>query len=306
MALQAVVRSSGDGWPPLTNEIVPGQNDPADVDQEQSHMHLSVKIPNGTHYPSAQGVRCPTDTLWLEFAEQILMRRPAGVWVKQAFEFPTRRLESCVIHGQREQYAVEATHHCFCRQLLRRALTSLLPFLVRDSNIYWFQTLNKDQNPGFSCLFDGALLELRLVSLEAPEFGFCFPRSSFVQERDVFDLNLHQAENGPGWARRPPYDTERLQINRDGWEILYFAKQPTSMPDVTTTDLVSEICRALHVDDPYRLSLSSGPFLLWGSDFKEDDVGVYRAYFQQDIVVNSQHMKTVNGAALLRVFECTA
>ncbi|OCK80943.1 hypothetical protein K432DRAFT_392605 [Lepidopterella palustris CBS 459.81] len=224
-----------------------------------------------------------------------------SLWINQQFSFPASRLQNCVIHGQREQYSIEATHQCLCRQLLLQYITSLLPNMASNTASCWFQTLNKEQNTTGNCLFDGAKLEMHLSS-SAPEFGFCFPRASFLPQRDAFDNSVFAPAQGSAWSRRPPFDADRLQVNRDGWELLYFVRPPATMSDLTVTDLINELCQTLRIDDPRKISLAAGPFH-WTSDFRDDGLGVYRTYFHQDLVVNSQRMKTSKGAALLRVFE---
>ena len=178
----------------------------------------------------------------------------------------------------------------------------MLPALIHGENMCWFRTMNKEDNPGGTCLFDGAKLEMNLASNYVPEFGVCFPRTSFVAERDRLNLDAHlstpSSGDWAGWMRREPSDSDRLRVNRKGWEVLYFLQPPPTEIDVTFSDLRAELCHTLQIEDLNRISLASGPFY-WGPDFKEDGLGLYNNYFNSDIIVDSRHMKTVRGSALI-------
>jgi hypothetical protein len=191
---------------------------------------------------------------------------------------------------------------------LYEELSHLIPTLVHGDNLCWFRTLNKELNSAISCLFEGAQLELNLSSSYVPEFGFCFPRASFIAERERFDLNAVIAEepNGDwiGWRHREPSDGDRLRVNRRGWEVLYFLRAPPTDFDVTISDLKSELCHTLQIQDQRRIELSAGPFY-WDNNFKEDGLGLYRTYFAVDQVIDGRHMKTATGNALVNVFEVT-
>jgi hypothetical protein len=182
----------------------------------------------------------------------------------------------------------------------------MVPALVQGENMCWFRTLNREENPGAACLFDGGKLELNLAASFVPEFGVCFSRSSFVAERERLDLDtilaLDPAGDWAGWTRREPSDTDRLRVNRRGREVLYFLKPPPTDFDLTYSDLRAELCHTLKIADPQRISFMAGPFF-WGPDFKEDGRGLYSNYFRTDIIVDSRHMKTVRGSALIDVIE---
>lgn len=147
---------------------------------------------------------------------------------------------------------------------------------------------------------------MNLASASVPEFGLCFPRTSFVREREQMELQGELATDlsgdWAGWVRRAPSDSDRLRVNRKGWEVLYFVQPPPTTFDVTFSDLRAELCHTLQIADPKRISFSAGPFL-WGPDFKEDGLGLYSNYFCADIVIDSRHMKTIRGSALIDVLE---
>ena len=97
-----------------------------------------------------------------------------------------------------------------------------------------FRTLNSDSNPGNLCLFDGARLEMSFSSsCDTPEFGFCFPRRSFVLERDRLELAGLVAQpavgDWMGWEHRETSDSERTCVNKKVREIL---RPPLAMHDV--------------------------------------------------------------------------
>jgi len=241
--------------------------------------------------------------IWRKFAD---WEGETGLWIKKRFHFSRAALETCIIHGQREQYAVEITHRCQSRHTLYEELAQMAPLLLHGENMCWFRTLNKEQNPAVMCLFDGAKLEINVASSYVPEFGVCFPRTSFVGERERLDLDaclsIPSSGDWAGWVRREPSDSDRLRVNRRGWEVLYFLQPPSTVPDVTFSELRAEICHTLQVADPRRISLAAGPFH-WGPDFKEDGLGLYSTYFNTDIIVESRHIKTVRGSALVDVLE---
>jgi hypothetical protein len=164
--------------------------------------------------------------------------------------------------------------------------------------------MNKETNPAATCLFEGAKLEMKMTSAYVLEFGFCFPRASFIYEREHLNLSLQHAEARDGWVRRKPSDSDRLRVNRDGWEILYCVQPPASSSDVTVSEVISELCRTLRIADRRRVALASGPFY-WGKDFKENGLGIYGTYFNVDMVVDGRHMRTVRGSALIDVLECS-
>jgi hypothetical protein len=166
--------------------------------------------------------------------------------------------------------------------------------------------MNKEANVNGTCLFDGAKFEMNLASSNAPIFGLCFPRPSFVVEREQLDLDtlLNEPPSGdwPGWGRLPPSDSDRLRVNKKDREVLYFWQPPPTDFDVTMSGLRMEICNTLKITDLRKIALASGPFY-WGPGFKEDGLGLYNNHFKRDMVVDSRHMKTVTGAALIDVIE---
>jgi len=158
-----------------------------------------------------------------------------------------------------------------------------------------------------TCLFDGAKLEFNVASTTVSEFGICFQRTAFVVEREKLDIDafIHRQSSSAdwsGWTRREPSDSERLRVNKRGREILYFVQPPPTECDLTVSDLRAEVCHTLQIADVRRISFVAGPFY-WGPDFKEDGLGLYSNYFNADIVIDSRHMKTQRGAALIDVIE---
>jgi len=87
-------------------------------------------------------------------------------------------------------------------------------------------------------------------------------------------------------------------LARDGWEVLYFLRAPPTEFDITISDIRSELCHTLGIQDPKRIRLAAGVFY-WESDFKDDGVGLYNTYFGTDHVINGRHMKTVHGVPCL-------
>lgn len=167
--------------------------------------------------------------------------------------------------------------------------------------------MNKYDNPGKTCLFDGAKMKLHILPLVRPEFGFCFPRTAFIAERDKFDIecfstNITVAGNMVRWRRRLPSDEDRLQVNREGWEVLYFAQPLSAQNDATFTDLRTEICTTLNITDSSRVTFAAGPFT-WGPDFVEDNLGIYKTYF--NIIRNDslKAIKKIKGSALINIIE---
>jgi hypothetical protein len=218
-------------------------------------------------------------------------------------------LTICVINGQRQSYDAEVTHRCRARHLLYEELARMVPGLIHSEQMCWFRTRNKNANPTGTCLFDGAKLEVNIAAATcAPEFGLCFPRGSFVTERERLDIDMGvdlpmpMSGDWAGWTRREPLDSDRLRVNRKGWEVLYFLQPPSTHFDVTFTDLRAELCYTLQIEDGRRISLAAGPFY-WGPDFKEDGLGLYSSYFNTDMVIDSRHMKTTRGSALITVLE---
>lgn len=186
--------------------------------------------------------------------------------------------------------------------MLYDRLRQMVPLLVRDGDLCWFLTINRDDNPTESCLFHGAKLELKPLSKHIPEYGFCFARSAFVSERERFNLRATQSGFTEDWTRRRPSDAERLLINREGWEALYFVQPPATGSDITVSRLKDELCNSLQIIDQGRLSFTSGPYT-WNSAFQEDGRLLYETYFSQDIVVDSRHMITAESSALIYVIE---
>lgn len=251
-----------------------------------------------------------------------------GVRVEQPFSFPASNIASCIIHGEGEAYSVEVTHRCKCRRALYEKLVEMLPGLLRENDVYWFRTVNQSMNPNSTCLFDGAHLEMQLVSAHTPECAFCFPRRAFIEERDAFDrkylsrlassgatppahvgqttlASALQANLSPGWMFREPSDSERLRVNRHGWEIMFVLQPSPTEAAATISRLRMELCRLLSISDSQRVILTSGPFV-WGQEFQEDGKDYYNTYFSNDIVVDARSMKTVRGSALMYVLEAGA
>jgi hypothetical protein len=104
------------------------------------------------------------------------------------------------------------------------------------------------------------------------------------------------------WSRREPSDAERLQVNRKGWELLYFVQPPGIRLNVTISLLKDELCDTLQITHPGRLCLTSGPFL-WDSKFNEDGRPFHETYFTQDMMIDSRHMNTAGGLPLMYVLE---
>jgi len=222
--------------------------------------------------------------------------------VRKQFLLPQDEVARCIVHGQAHQYAVEVTHRCVGRQALYEELTSITPGMLQDHGGCWFRTLNKESNPGTTCLFDGVRLELNVQSGPYPEIGFCFPRTSFVFERDQFRILDQRTGVFEGWIQRAPIDSERLRVNKQGYEVLYFVQPPPHKHKVTLNDVRQELSDSLKLNDPTRLSLTSGPFL-WTAEFQDDGRDMYSVYFNKNIVVDSRHMKTTRGSALIYVLE---
>jgi len=126
-----------------------------------------------------------------------------------------------------------------------------------------------------------------------------------VAERDRLDVDsvVNQPDTGDwrDWTRRGPSDSDRLRVNKKGREILYFVRPPPSESDASVSELRAELCRTLQVR-PERVSFSAGPFH-WGPNFEEDGLGLYASYFDADLEIDVDYMKTVRGAALLDVIE---
>lgn len=224
-------------------------------------------------------------------------------------------IANCIIHGEGEMYSVEITHRCTCRRLLHEELVRMLPGFLRENDVYWFRTRNPETNIQHTCLFDGAELEMQLVTSHVPECGFCFARRAFIAERDAFDRQQGQMPRGSasstsprdhslsaGWTFRGPSDTERLRVNRHGWEIMFVLHPDAREGAVTISRLRMELCRLLCISDPRRVILTSGPFT-WGGDFQEDGKDYYSTYFVHDLIVESRSMKTPRGSALMYVLE---
>ncbi|KAF4251695.1 hypothetical protein CNMCM8980_005564 [Aspergillus fumigatiaffinis] len=233
------------------------------------------------HYPSNV---VPEERVTLRMA--IILSN--GVRVDHQFTFPAMNIANCIIHGEGEMYSVEITHRCTCRRLLHEELVRMLPGFVRENDVYWFRTRNPETNIQHTCLFDGAELEMQLVTSHVPECGFCFARRAFIAERDAFDRQQSQMPRGSasstsprdhslssGWTFREPSDTERLRVNRHGWEIMFVLHPDAREGAVTISRLRMELCRLLSITDPRRIILTSGPFT-WGGDFQEDGRDYYR------------------------------
>ncbi|KAF7121608.1 hypothetical protein CNMCM5793_009079 [Aspergillus hiratsukae] len=225
------------------------------------------------HYPSNV---VPEERVTLRMA--IILSN--GVRVDHQFTFPAMNIANCIIHGEGEMYSVEITHRCTCRRLLHEELVRMLPGFLRENDVYWFRTRNPETNIQHTCLFDGAELEMQLVTSLVPECGFCFARRAFIAERDAFDRQQSQMPRGSGsprdqslssgWTFREPSDTERLRVNRHGWEIMFVLHPDAREGAVSISRLRMEVCRLLAIADPRRVILMSGPFT-WGGDFQEDD-----------------------------------
>jgi hypothetical protein len=84
--------------------------------------------------------------------------------------------------------------------------------------------------------------------------------------------------------------------------VLYFLRAPPTEFDITISDIRSELCHTLGIQDPKRIKLAAGVFY-WESDFKDDGVGLYNTYFGTDHVIDGRHMKTVHGSALIDVYK---
>lgn len=220
--------------------------------------------------------------------------------IKHVFELPTEEVRRCVVHGRGLQYSIEVTHRCIARHLLYEQVSKLVPSILRSADIYYFHTVNFDANPSGNCLFDNIRLELHAERRSRLEFGFCFPRSAFVTERDQF--KYVDIDHWEGWGHRQPTDSDRLRINKQGFEVLYFVQPPLMQSRITISQLRSELASSLGISNLNRLELFSGPFV-WNSLFLEDQRDVYSTYYEEDIVVDSRHMKTVRGSALLYVRE---
>ncbi|GFG07358.1 uncharacterized transporter C1002.16c [Aspergillus lentulus] len=263
------------------------------------------------HYPSNV---IPEERVTLRMA--IILSN--GVRVEHQFTFPAMNIANCIIHGEGEMYSVEITHRCTCRRLLHEELVRMLPGFLRENDVYWFRTRNPETNIQHTCLFDGAELEMQLVTSHVPECGFCFARRAFIAERDAFDRQQGQMPRGSasstsprdhslssGWTFREPSDTERLRVNRHGWEIMFVLHPDAREGAVTISRLKMELCRLLSIADPRRLILTSGPFV-WGVDFQEDGKDYYSTYFVNDLIVESRSMKTPRGSALMICPEFTS
>ncbi|KAF7177594.1 hypothetical protein CNMCM7691_005923 [Aspergillus felis] len=232
------------------------------------------------HYPSNV---VPEERVTLRMA--IILSN--GVRVDHQFTFPAMNIANCIIHGEGEMYSVEITHRCTCRRLLHEELVRMLPGFLRENDVYWFRTRNPETNIQHTCLFDGAELEMQLVTSHVPECGFCFARRAFIAERDAFDRQQSQMPRGSasstspsaqslssGWTFREPADTERLRVNRHGWEIMFVLHPDAREGAVSISRLRMELCRLLSITDPRRIILTSGPFT-WGGDFQEDGKDYY-------------------------------
>ena len=235
--------------------------------------------------------------------------------VQKPFALPQNAVERCIIHGQGSQYAVELTHRCAARADLYNELVTLLPYLGRNAEMCWFRTLNKESNRTSNCLFDGIKLELNHQSTSSQQnFGICFSRMAFIQERENFQARNTSLptefvviQNGsprgpPQWPCRGPTDSERLRVNRDGREILFFCQPPSQQQIVTITELRAVISRTLGIGDTTRMVLNAGPFY-WDIDFQENGKDVQSTYFLDNIVVEGRHMKTAKGSALIYILE---
>lgn len=221
---------------------------------------------------------------------------------------------------------MEMMHKCRSRALVLRELRNLVPLLVESPSDGWFRTLNTADevnaanmgtgtgpssssfsSSSYTCLFDGAKLELKVSSPDTPEFGLCFSRLSFAAERDALDLDAlssqQPAGDWAGWTRREPSNSDRLRVNKRGREILYFVRPPQSQADICVSDLKAEVCHTLRIDSR-RVSLAAGSFY-WGPEFVEDGLGMYSTYFDSDPTTetDSHHMRTMRGAALVDVIE---
>lgn len=234
-----------------------------------------------------------------------------GLRIKKQFDLgPTGVLDCFLTEGQ-DECSLELSHRCPARLRLYQEVARLVPALVQGDGVCGFRTLNKGQNITGTCLFEGAKLELTFVSGYLPEFGICFPRSAFVAEREQFeqagglDTLQHQINVWSQFERRSPSDAERLRVNQAGWEAVYFVKPPSNMPDLTFTQLISEVCHSFQIADPRRITLRSGP-LSWPPEYKDDGLGLFSTYYHSDIVNGTFHTKTIRGAALIGVMETSA
>ncbi|KAF9886418.1 hypothetical protein FE257_011450 [Aspergillus nanangensis] len=227
-------------------------------------------------------------------------------------------IANCIIHGEGEMYSVEVTHRCASRRLLYEELVRMLPGFLRENDVYWFRTRNPGTNIHHTCLFEGAELEMQLVTSHIPECGFCFARQAFIPERDAFDqkqscrMASSESISSPSpamqaeWAVREPSDTERLQVNRHGWEIMFVLRPQDGA--VTVSRLRAELGRLLSISDLRRILLTSGPFT-WGPDYQEDGKDYFSTYFVHDHVSmeegsrSMRSMKTARGSALISSFK---
>ncbi|KIX96480.1 uncharacterized protein Z520_07746 [Fonsecaea multimorphosa CBS 102226] len=234
----------------------------------------------------------------------------SGFTVKKQFELPQHAVERCIIHGRGPQYSIELTHRCVARSALYDELVVLLPYLVRKGESCWFHTLNKESNTTSNCLFDGVKLKMNVQESQClSDFGICFPRAAFVEEREKFGshhgsmpFEYPTIRTEGAWVHRHPSDSERLLVNREGYEVMYFCQPPQFQQEVTITKLRNVICSSLSINDPRRVILNAGPFY-WDVDFQENGKDVQHTYFLDDIVVDGRHMRTVRGSALIYVLE---
>lgn len=230
-----------------------------------------------------------------------------GLWIKTSFPFSGSEVQSCVIFGRHNQFAVEITHNCHNRRALYQAIVSMVPTLLRVGEPYWFQTLNAQDSVNGTCLFHCARLELHPLSNtdSVAEFGFCFPRSAFVAERERFDstsmATIYVANDSSDIVRRQPSDSERLLVNRHGWEVLYFLRSPDKRT-LTFTDVQTNICHALQITNSDRLAMSWGNFY-WSNEFRDDGSNFYNTYFANGVSTCSPPLKTATGGALIRISE---
>jgi hypothetical protein len=91
-------------------------------------------------------------------------------------------------------------------------------------------------------------------------------------------------------------------VNKRGREILYFVQPPPNQYDLTFTDMRAEVCCTMGIAEVERVAFTAGPFYS-GPEFREDGLGVYNTYFNADVMVGGEHMKTKRGAALIDVTE---
>lgn len=254
------------------------------------------------------GCTCPliTSCRFSAYSRLTQLPHPPGLWVKTRFEFKSADIENCLVTDFEPGQGGEMNHRCSARRKLYEDIAGYAPGLVQGQDFSWFRTINQADYLNRTCLFQGCKLELCLLPVTTPEFGLCFTRTSFVKERERLDLDLllKTDESGDlrGWTRREPSDTDRLRVNKRGREVLYFVRPPDTFTDLTPGDLRAEILYSLQVEDPKKISFASGPFF-WGSDFKDDESGLLSNYFGADIVIDSRHMKSLRGAALIDVVE---